>query len=304
MTRFIPNFSDQTTPLRELIKKGVVYEWKENHQQALNLLKNELTGKDVMMYFNPVLQENNAGYLQLITYISHALTKYKTKYSQTEKKSSGLVWGIDKLPLYLHHTNFDVIVDHMPLTFIFDAKNRRSPRVERWQIKLQGYSFDVIYKKGSKNIAYFISRIHANNIEGNSKVTERHVNFVTNNAVPYSMSINEIIQESLKDDTITRIKHALCSNKWDGCKNCHKFAHELCESNDLLLRLNKIFIPASLHQKILNFVLKLYLGISEMKSLLRSKVHWFSIDKDIEDLLLSVHRVKNFTYQINLPQSK
>ena len=110
-------------------------------------------------------------------------------------------------------------------------------------MKLQRYFFNVIYKKGSKNIADFISRIHSDNIEGNSEVTERHIKFITNNAVPYSMSINKITQVSLKDDTITRIKHVLCSNKWDGCKTYHKFAHELCESNDLLLRLNRILIP-------------------------------------------------------------
>ena len=143
------------------------------------------------------------------------------------------------------------------------------------------------YTKLSKNIADFISRIHSDNIEGNSKVTERHVNFVTNNAVPYSMSINEIIQESLKDATITRIKHALCSNKWDGYKNYHKFAHGLCESSDLLLRLNRIFIPGSLYQRILNIVHKSHLGNSKMKSLLRSKVYWYSMDKDIEDFIAS-----------------
>ena len=154
-------------------------------------------------------------------------------------------------------------------------------------MKLQGYSFNVIFKKGSKNIADFISRIHSDNIEGNSEVTERHVNFVTNSAVPYSMNINGIVQELLKDDTITRIKHALCSNKWDGCKNYHKFAHKLCESNDLLLRLNRISIPASLHQKILDIVHKSHLRISKMKSLLRRKMYWYSVDEDIEDFIAS-----------------
>ena len=286
MSRFIPNFSDKTTPLRELIKKGVPYEWKENHQQAFYSLMNELTGKEVMMYFNPnkklvlwfdasdyalgdiVLQENNAGYLQPITCMSHTLTKYEIKYSPTEKEALGLVWRICKLHLYLYHMNFDVVVDHIPVKFMFDTKNCPNPRVEQWQMKLQGYSFNVIYKKGSRNIADFISRIHSNNIEGNSEVMEHHVNFVTNNAVPYSMITNEIVQESLKDHTITSIKHALCSNKQEGFNYYHKFAHELYESNYLLLRLNRIFIPASLHQKILNIVYKSHLGISKIKSLL------------------------------------
>ena len=115
-----------------------------------------------MMYFNPnkkrvlwvdasdyaldgiLLQENNTGYLQPIMYILRALTKYETKYYLTEKEALGLVWGIDKLHIYLYHTNFEMIVDHMPLNFIFDTKNCPSPRVERWQMKLQRYSFNVI----------------------------------------------------------------------------------------------------------------------------------------------------------------
>ena len=74
----------------------------------------------------------------------HIACLNKIRNHLTEKEALGLVWGIDKLHLYLYHTNFEMIVDHMPLNFIFDTKNCPSARVERWQMKLQRYSFNVI----------------------------------------------------------------------------------------------------------------------------------------------------------------
>ena len=57
-----------------------------------------------------------------------------------------------------------------------------------------GYSCNIKYKQGSKNIADFLSRNikETKNTSNESKLTKDYVNFVKENSVPYSMSLQEI----------------------------------------------------------------------------------------------------------------
>ena len=88
-----------------------------------------------------------------------------------------LIWIVEKLHIYLYHREFQAIVDHHPLKFIFQTRNRVSPRIERWQLKLQEYKSEIVYKQGSKNIADFLSRIR-NTPEISDQNTNKYVNFV------------------------------------------------------------------------------------------------------------------------------
>ena len=77
----------------------------------------------------------------------------------------------------MYHREFQAIVDHHPLKFIFQTRNRVSPRIERWQLKLQEYKSEIVYKQGSKNIADFLSRIR-NTPDISDQITNKYVNFV------------------------------------------------------------------------------------------------------------------------------
>ena len=209
LSRFIPKFSKKNADLRTLLKNKVPYQWGKKQENAFNALKQEITSETVVSYFDPekpctlwvdasdytiggILLQPDGDDFKPVCYVSRSLNQHELKYSPTEKEALGLVWCIEKLHVYLYHINFEVIVDHQPLKFIFNNSNRNSPRIERWQMKLQGYSFNVIYKQGNKNIADFISRIRNNEPSTDSETTKLYVNFVTNNAVPLSMSIEEI----------------------------------------------------------------------------------------------------------------
>ena len=217
------------------------------------------------------------------------MNKYEIKYSPTEKEALGLIWAVEKLHLYLYHADFDVIVDHQPLKFIFNTTGRSSPRIERWQMKLQGYSFHVTYKQGKRNIADFLSRIRNNtptkeNFKSN---TNCHVNFVVKNAVPLSMSIEQIKQASEQDVEVQNIKNAILRNDWNKLPHFKNYAHEFSEVDGIIVRCNRIYIPHKLRQDVLQIVHRSHLGIVKAKSLLRSKVYWYGIDKDVENFLKS-----------------
>ena len=304
MSRFIPNYSEKTAPLRLLIKKNTPFRWTSNQENAFELLKSELTSDSVVAYFDPdrpctlwvdasnnsvggiLLQPDNNEHLRPVCYISRALSDAEKKYSITEKEALAVIWSIEKLHIYLYHRQFGVIVDHHPLQFIFKNRNRASPRIERWQMKLQGYRFSITYKQGSKNIADFISRIRRSSVANTeSNCTVSHINFVTQHAVPYTMSVETVRTESDKDTEIQNIRYALENDDWSKCPVFKNISHELCDNNGIVLRNNRIFMPMSLQKNVFDIVHKSCLGVVKTKQLLRSKVYWRNMDQDIEHFL-------------------
>lgn len=50
--RFIPNLSNKNYPLRELLKKDVIFEWNEQHMRSFNELKNLLIKAPVLQFYD------------------------------------------------------------------------------------------------------------------------------------------------------------------------------------------------------------------------------------------------------------
>jgi len=92
-------------------------------------------------------------------YASRALSSVESHYSQTDIEGLALVWAIEHFRLYLLGTEFDVVTDHKALEAIFNNPKSKPPaRIERWILRLQPYSFRVIYKSGLTNEADYLSR--------------------------------------------------------------------------------------------------------------------------------------------------
>ena len=53
VSRFIPDFSTTTAPLRDLTRRGVKWQWAKHHQHAFDQLKHCLTNSPTMAYFDP-----------------------------------------------------------------------------------------------------------------------------------------------------------------------------------------------------------------------------------------------------------
>lgn len=105
-----------------------------------------------------LLQQENEDSYRPIAFISRLLKPAELNYSSLEKEALALVWCIEKLYVYLYGKTFQVVVDHKPLQYIFAPQAKLNARIARWQIKLQAYSFNVMYEKCSTNIADFMSR--------------------------------------------------------------------------------------------------------------------------------------------------
>lgn len=48
LSKFIPNFSTDTSVIRKLIKKDTVFKWEREHENAFNVIKNKLIRASVL----------------------------------------------------------------------------------------------------------------------------------------------------------------------------------------------------------------------------------------------------------------
>ena len=98
VSRFIPGYSDVTTALRGLTHKDVPWEWKSEHQQALDNLKVKLASVCTVQYFDAtkpskvLVDASPVGIRailcqddKVVSCASRALSSVEQRYSQTER---------------------------------------------------------------------------------------------------------------------------------------------------------------------------------------------------------------------------
>ena len=135
-SRFIKNYSIITAFLRELLKKGVKWNWTVNHDKAFQKLKSELSSETIMSYCDPnkpttvmvdgspvglgaILVQDN----RTIAYGIRALTPTESRYSQIEREALSVVFGCEHFHIYLAGCEFEIITDHKPLLYVWKKIN-------------------------------------------------------------------------------------------------------------------------------------------------------------------------------------
>ena len=135
--KFVPNFSEITLPLTDLLKKGVTFQWSEYCEAAFQKLKTillsdpVLTAPDFDKSFQLATDASDQGVgavlLQLdaegrqkpIAYFSKKLNRYQRNYSTVEKECLSLVLAVQHFEIYLcNGSEITVYTDHNPLTFL------------------------------------------------------------------------------------------------------------------------------------------------------------------------------------------
>ena len=167
-----------TSPLWDLTKLDVEWEWKRIHQESFEEIKHSLTTCPVMAYWNQeaetrittdasqfgigaILEQKQAdNSYRPIYYASRKLTKVESRYSQFERECLGVKWACSRFFLYLTGKEFEVRTDHKQLVQVLTPKYKApSARIERWLLYLQQFRFSVTHIKGKDNYADILSRI-------------------------------------------------------------------------------------------------------------------------------------------------
>ncbi|XP_062541427.1 uncharacterized protein K02A2.6-like [Armigeres subalbatus] len=270
--RFIPHLASKTDSLRDLLKKDTKFQWTEVHQLAFDEIKQAVTEIGCLGFFNPkdkttlvadaspcglgavLLQEDINKQGRVIAYASKSLTALERKYFQTEREALALVWAVDRFKLYLQGIKFDLITDCKPLQFLFSPRSKPCARLERWVLRLQSYTYKIVYQPGPTNVADALSRLSVSNDveESFDPENEGHVHRLTIMSAPIAITVQEIREETSKDDEIQEVIEALREGNWIGkAKRYKPYETELCVSTEVLLRGERIIIPEKLRRRTL-----------------------------------------------------
>ena len=95
-------------------------------------------------------QEDAEGQERPIAFYSRKLLPRECNYSTIEKECLGIVAALKHFDVHLVGRQFKIITDHRALKYLNTMKNS-NPRLTRWSLAIQPFSFVVKHKSGLLN---------------------------------------------------------------------------------------------------------------------------------------------------------
>jgi len=315
LNQFIPKFSDKSSLLRDLLKEDTPWLWEESHEKAYSKLKETLSEESKLNYFSTekdVTLEVDASQRGLGTAIiqdgkpvafgSKALTDTQSRYSNIEREMLAIVFGCERHHTLLYGKSFTVVTDHKPLVTICKKSIHAIPaRLQRMQLRLQFYDFNIIYRPGSQMIlADALSRLpnpeNKGDIDLDHRVDSADIEIDTvdlRNICLINFSDqkqSDLLVETTRDPILNQLKEIIC-NGWPenikglptALRQYWAYRDELAVEGGILFKGRQVLIPATLHQDILKTLHKSHQGIEKTRQLARESCYWPNISKDIEN---------------------
>jgi hypothetical protein len=166
--RFVPGFAEPTAKLTPLLKKNAKFQWKPEHQEAMNKLKEAMTNPPVLKppdFSKPFLVITDASdyaiggaLMQIhnnkeypIRYWSRTLQPAERNYSTTDKEALAVVQCFKQFRCYLLGAKVILFTDHQALKYVLTAQ-RPTGRIARWITTLLEYDYEIRHRPGSKNL--------------------------------------------------------------------------------------------------------------------------------------------------------
>ena len=304
LRQFIPNFAEIMSPLYKLLRKNINWRWGVEKQQAFIKIKASITSEQVLRHYDPsaplviqvdassigvgaVILQPEDGTLKPVAYASRILTNVEKKYSQIEKESLAIVFGVTKFRQNLLGKHFTLKTDHKPLiTLCGEHKpvpQMASSRIKRWTLLLTAYDYTIEFVPGKDNCcADFLSQ---NPVEEQPTTEEKETVQVlfTQEGVINS----DVVSVETKRDPVLRKVLFYTRFGWtekpteELLPYCSKRVDITTEDNKLIWN-DRVIIPTSLREILLNDLHAEHLRIVKTKQLARKYVWWPMIDRDVE----------------------
>lgn len=174
--RYIPNFAARSTPITKLTKKGALFVWGSEQEEARQEIIAHLTSEPVLAIYDPslpievhtdassigygavLLQVHGNGHKRAVGYFSKRTQGAEPRYHSYELETLAVVRALQHYRHYLVGVHFKVVTDCNALKSTQQKKDLL-PRVARWWMYLQDFDFALEYRKGSSmSHADYLSR--------------------------------------------------------------------------------------------------------------------------------------------------
>ena len=150
----------------------------------------------------------------------------------------------------------------------------------------------MVYKPGANSPADYMSR-HPDHKQSQASHhlsrVDAYVNFVTNNAVPPAITLQEVKDATAADETLQRLAQVIATQKWHetgkDVTQYQQIKQELSVSNGVILRETCIIVPEKLRSQMIRLAHSGHQGIVKTKRFLRDSVWFPGIDRMVEEVV-------------------
>lgn len=150
--------------LYKLLKKNEPWVWSQVQQQAFEDLKHILTSRPVLALYDAksetevhtdasskgiagILLQRHNGDLKPVAFFSRKTSKEESVYHSYELEALAVVESLKRFRIYIAGIDFKVVTDCAAVRQTFEKRDLL-PRIARWWLTIQEYSFTVIHRPG------------------------------------------------------------------------------------------------------------------------------------------------------------
>ena len=301
MSPFIPNLSQKTATLRDLVKKDAKYIWTDSHNAAFEATKSLICREVTLAYFDPqaesVIQVDASSrglgavliqHGKPIAFASKSLSDCEQRYANIEREMLAVVFGCERFHMYVYGKSFVLESDHKPLERINLKNLAAAPqRLHRMFLRVQPYDFVLRYKPGKQMmLADAMSR------QPSSESTQIDLDIQVSFVQFSTQKLQSIREATQADDELCSLR-AVIVDGWPDSQR-HLAAplrpywscrDELAVEDGLIMKGDRLVIPLSLQAEVLSKLHEAHQGIEKTRLRARFCVYWKSINKDIDDIV-------------------
>ena len=170
--KYVGGFAVIASPLFDLTRKEVSFQWSSRADEAFLRLKRALCDAPVVGFprfgagagmftldcdasnegIGAVLLQEQDGVQRVIAYGSHRLSKAQRNYSTTKKELLACVTFVQDFSHYLMGKAFQLRTDHSSLQWLLNFRNPTG-MLARWMEILGNFQFQIVYRPGEQNSA-------------------------------------------------------------------------------------------------------------------------------------------------------
>ena len=300
---FMPHLSHHTEPLRQLLKKDVMFFWDDqltrSFQEIKTLLKratSKLLGyydrsKEVIVQADASLRGLSACLIQdgrPIAFASKSLTGAESCYANIERELLTVIFACIPFNTYLQGHRFTVQSDHKPLEMIhLKSMHNMPPHLQRMLLQLQKYDMKIEYKPGSEMLL----------VDTLSRCPTRYSQEIKLDLcmdyIAFTLAWIETLRETTCEDPVLSTVYQLVQHGWPKEKRrvpavakyyCN-FRDELSTDDGLLLKGPSLVIPVALQEKYLHRLHEGHLSVSKVKTNAKQHMFWPGMEADIKDFM-------------------
>ena len=312
---FMPNKATVLEPLHRLLDAHAKWSWTKSHQDSFDHLKKLVHSSSVLVHYDlnkPLLLACDAspygvgavlehvmpdGTERPVAFASRTMSSTERNYAQIDKEALSIIFAVKKFHQYLFGRHFKIYTDHKPLLGILNPRKAipliLSPRMLRWRLLLDAYSFELCYRPGDKHCnADALSRLPIKVPDNQPPDPADVLLFELDEASP--LTDKEIATLSRNDPEISAVLRQITSSApWsldDPCFQPFKSRlQELSVHKGCLLWGSRVVIPNKARSEVLHTLHTGHPGVVVMKALARSYVWWPGLDQQIEDFVHGCH---------------